>query len=196
VFWLTGHDACDSFRLNKLADPKEQADVALLHALHNKYRWREHGVFTANEVAKVYDEAVLENPEQFVGSCLHGFIDDLANLGLTATTTGDESLDAVLGELVTPGAPPIDEDKLKSVLKASQEMAKGLRRAGEMLTANRDKDALVDALEVKFSKRVNPMGFSAWARRRVDAYTGQYMLRSKRDATTNANYFTVEKMGE
>jgi hypothetical protein len=204
VFWLTKQDVCDAFRLNKMADPKEQADIALLHALHNKYRWREHVIFTANEVSKVYDELLiaplnqsgdgLNDHEGFVATRLRSSIDGLVISGL-APFPYDDLLGSVLAGL-TSLTLPMSEEKLISVLKTLREIAKELREAGEMLTAKHDKEMLVDALEVKFSKRVNAMGFSAWARRRTDAHTGQYMLRSGLDVSTKAKYFSVEKTGE
>jgi hypothetical protein len=177
VYWLTKQDVCDSFVQNKLADPKEQADIALLHALYNKYHGTKHGTFTANEVCMVYGVRGTPTPEVALVASVRDAIDKLE-----------------IGPLFRSALTP--EKRLQQILNRLVDAKASLRQTTTALATNRTTRAnndLIDALEVKFFKQVNPMGFAAWARRRTGAYTGQYILRSRQDTTTRANFYSVEK---
>lgn len=172
IFWLTGHDLSGDFKKNKLDDPEQQEDTAVLSALHDYFqaRW-----FKASEV----DAALKRAAERRRLGASVSFCPGpktTAAMKLNNTSTIDRLVQAM-----EDGTAPVDPDVLEEIRVYREDVAHVKKEA-----------TLLEATEQKFGvKQDYAKTLGNWASGVQKKFVDGLILHRQKDSHSKIYRFRV-----
>jgi hypothetical protein len=174
IFWLTGHDLSGDFKKNKLDDPEQQEDAALLSALRNY----SHGLwFKAAEIDAALKRAIERRRPASAGA------DHVADgpKTMAAMKKNNAANAEGLVKAMEDGTIPADADVLREI-KAQRELAARIKNETDLL----------EAAEQKFgAKQDYAKTLGNWARGIQKKYVDGLILHRQEDPHTKIHRIKV-----
>jgi hypothetical protein len=174
IFWLTGHDLSGDFKKNKLDDPEQQEDAALLSALRNY----SHGLwFKAAEIDAALKRAIERRRPAMAGA------DHVADgpKTMAAMKKNNAANAEGLVKAMEDGKAAVDADVLREI-KAQRELAARIRNETD----------LMEAAEQKFgAKQDYAKTLGNWARGIQKKYVDGLILHRQEDPHTKIHRIKV-----
>jgi hypothetical protein len=174
IFWLTGHDLSGDFKKNKMDDPEQQEDAALLSALRNfsRERW-----FKASEI-----DAALKRATEHRRMGLSGAV--YATPGpktMAALKQNDSQTIEGLIQAMEDGNAPIDPEVLREIT-AQREQAAQVKKEADLL----------EAAEQKFGAKPDyAKTLGNWARAIQKKFVDGLILQRQEDTHTKIHRIRV-----
>jgi hypothetical protein len=172
IFWLTGHDLSGDFKKNKLDDPEQQEDAAVLSALHAFFgeRW-----FKASEADAALKRAAERRRPGFPVALYPG-PKTTAAMRQTNTPTIDQLILAM-----EAGTAPLDTDVLQEITDLRGQEARVKMEA-----------ALLEATEQKFGAKPDyAKTLGNWARGIQKKFIAGLILHRQEDSHTKIHRIRV-----
>jgi len=172
IFWLTGHDLSGDFKKNKLDDPEQQEDAAVLSALHAFFgeEW-----FKASEADAALKRAA-ERRRLGVSVAFHPGPKTTAAMTQNKVPTIDQLIQAM-----NDGTAPLALDVLQEIKEIREQEARMKMEA-----------ALLEATEQKFGAKLDyAKTLGTWARGIQKKFVDGLILHRREDPHTKIHQIKV-----
>jgi hypothetical protein len=174
IFWLTGHDLSGDFKKNKLDDPEQQEDAALLSALRHfsGERW-----FKASEI-----DAALKRATEYRRTALSGaiYVTDGPKTMAAMKKHNAEAVDKLI-RAMEDGTAAIDADVLREIM-TQRKLAARIKNEANLL----------EAAEQKFgAKQEYAKTLGNWARGIQKKFVDGLILHRQEDPHTKIHRIKV-----